>query len=139
MKLLNPRLFTSSSAALLSLSLNPFKFPPHSAQFALRSRNLQNRQLCFSPYRHTLCFSRSASARAAMCTSQPSIHVKDRIDLTAKEEEIFNRLLEVLRHFSLQTQLRVAGGWVRDKVSQSLHLVNVPFFVFLYYEMGYFR
>lgn len=129
MKLLNPRFFTSSSSsALFSLSLNPFKFPPLSSQF---SRKLQNRQLRFSHYRDTLCFSRSASARATMCASQPSIHVKDRIDLTAKENEIFDRLLQVLSHFSLQTQLRVAGGWVRDKVSQSLYFSCFSVFVFL--------
>lgn len=42
--------------------------------------------------------------------------VKERIDLTKKEEKIFQRLLDVIRHFKLETQLRVAGGWVRDKV-----------------------
>ncbi|KAH6834117.1 Polynucleotide adenylyltransferase family protein [Perilla frutescens var. hirtella] len=51
-----------------------------------------------------------------MCSSPPSVHVKDRIDLTAKEEQIFDLLLQVRRHFNLQTQLRVAGGWVRDKL-----------------------
>ncbi|GER27513.1 CCA-adding enzyme [Striga asiatica] len=51
-----------------------------------------------------------------MCASPPSVHVKDRIDLTDKEKQIFDRLLQVLNHFSLQTQLRVAGGWVRDKL-----------------------
>lgn len=50
-------------------------------------------------------------------SSAPSVQVRDRIDLTDKERLIFGRLLEVLRHFSLQTQLRVAGGWVRDKVT----------------------
>ncbi|KAE9465521.1 hypothetical protein C3L33_02571, partial [Rhododendron williamsianum] len=49
-------------------------------------------------------------------SSAPSVQVRDRIDLTDKERLIFGRLLEVLRHFSLQTQLRVAGGWVRDKL-----------------------
>lgn len=51
-----------------------------------------------------------------MCTSPVCVNVKDQIDLTAKEKQIFDRLLEVLRHFNLQTQLRVAGGWVRDKL-----------------------
>ncbi|GFP84627.1 cca tRNA nucleotidyltransferase mitochondrial, partial [Phtheirospermum japonicum] len=37
------------------------------------------------------------------------------IDLTDKEKQIFDRLLEVFCHFNLQTQLRVAGGCVRDK------------------------
>ncbi|KAK6938538.1 Poly A polymerase, head domain [Dillenia turbinata] len=47
---------------------------------------------------------------------QLKVQVKDKIDLTDKENQIFERLLQVLRHFSLQTQLRVAGGWVRDKL-----------------------
>lgn len=42
--------------------------------------------------------------------------VKEGIDLTEKEEKIFRRLLDVVRHFKLETQLRVAGGWVRDKL-----------------------
>ncbi|GMP47797.1 hypothetical protein CsSME_00015380 [Camellia sinensis var. sinensis] len=45
-----------------------------------------------------------------------TVLVKDNIDLTDKEKQIFDRLLQVLRHFNLQTQLRVAGGWVRDKL-----------------------
>lgn len=42
--------------------------------------------------------------------------VKETIDLTDKEGKIFGRLLDVIRHFQLETQLRVAGGWVRDKL-----------------------
>ncbi|KAI3785084.1 hypothetical protein L1987_44196 [Smallanthus sonchifolius] len=42
--------------------------------------------------------------------------VKESIDLTDKEKQIFDRLLEVLHHFNLETKLRVAGGWVRDKL-----------------------
>lgn len=37
------------------------------------------------------------------------------IQLTEQEEKIFGRLLDVVRHFNLDTKLRVAGGWVRDK------------------------
>ena len=51
-----------------------------------------------------------------MATEAMTVHVKDKIDLTEKESLIFNRLKEVLQHFNLNTQLRVAGGWVRDKV-----------------------
>lgn len=43
-------------------------------------------------------------------------HVKDKIDLTDKEKKIFQLLLHALRHSNLDTQLRVAGGWVRDKL-----------------------
>lgn len=49
------------------------------------------------------------------------VEVKEKIDLTETEKRIFDRLLGTLRHFNLQTQLRVAGGWVRDKVSHSLN------------------
>lgn len=45
-----------------------------------------------------------------------SVQVKDHIDLTEHEEKIFNCLLQVVEQFNLKTQLRVAGGWVRDKV-----------------------
>ncbi|CAK9170232.1 unnamed protein product [Ilex paraguariensis] len=53
---------------------------------------------------------------AVTAASPPSVPVRDKIDLTDKERQIFDRLLQVLRHFNLQTQLRVAGGWVRDKL-----------------------
>lgn len=49
-------------------------------------------------------------------SSQPPIQVRDHIELTQKEKEIFDRLLQVVRHFDLKTELRVAGGWVRDKL-----------------------
>nr|POE80472.1 isoform cytoplasmic+nuclear of cca trna nucleotidyltransferase, mitochondrial [Quercus suber] len=43
--------------------------------------------------------------------------VKERIELTQMERSIFDRLLATLRHFDLTNHhLRVAGGWVRDKL-----------------------
>ncbi|XXG45518.1 hypothetical protein AAC387_Pa02g0583 [Persea americana] len=45
-----------------------------------------------------------------------SVHVKEKIDVTNEEEEVFQLLLNVLQHSNLDTQLRVAGGWVRDKL-----------------------
>lgn len=42
--------------------------------------------------------------------------VSESIELTELEKKIFDRLREVLHQFNLQTQLRVAGGWVRDKL-----------------------
>ncbi|KAG6713589.1 hypothetical protein I3842_05G161000 [Carya illinoinensis] len=56
------------------------------------------------------------------CTSMatvipaPVVQVKERIELTVTERNIFDRLLGTLRHFGLSNQLRVAGGWVRDKL-----------------------
>ncbi|XP_077241459.1 polynucleotide adenylyltransferase family protein isoform X2 [Tasmannia lanceolata] len=61
-----------------------------------------------------LGFFRTFSHRT-MTASMP-VQVKEKIDLTDKEKKIFDRLLHVIRHFKLDTQLRVAGGWVRDKL-----------------------
>ncbi|PIN09292.1 tRNA nucleotidyltransferase/poly(A) polymerase [Handroanthus impetiginosus] len=117
MKLPNPRFFTSYSKTPHSLSsLNPFKFSPLSANPNFCRRNLKQGPLRFRHSCYSFFFSRSASVKATMCASPPFVHVKDQIDLTAKEKQIFDRLLEVIRHFNLQTQLRVAGGWVRDKL-----------------------
>ncbi|KAL5712262.1 CCA tRNA nucleotidyltransferase [Ranunculus cassubicifolius] len=89
------------------------------------------------PSHHTIKFLRSSSSsdlglgflrslhcsRTTMSSSSSSlIQVKEKIDLTEKETQIFERLIGVVRHFSLtnslmkETQLRVAGGWVRDKL-----------------------
>ncbi|KAL0695186.1 hypothetical protein Bca4012_062366 [Brassica carinata] len=48
--------------------------------------------------------------------SKLSVELKEKIDLNEKEREIFDRLLGTLRFCNLDTQLRVAGGWVRDKL-----------------------
>ncbi|XP_066358932.1 tRNA nucleotidyltransferase cca2-like isoform X2 [Miscanthus floridulus] len=64
---------------------------------------------------------RAVSGYSGMAAGSPeqqqrSVVVRDTVELTETEERIFNRLLEVVRHFGLGTQLRVAGGWVRDKL-----------------------
>ncbi|XP_029152054.1 tRNA nucleotidyltransferase cca2 isoform X3 [Arachis hypogaea] len=48
--------------------------------------------------------------------TQHVLQVRDKIELSDIERRIFDRLLASLRHFNLQTQVRVAGGWVRDKL-----------------------
>ncbi|XP_076923434.1 tRNA nucleotidyltransferase cca2-like [Bidens hawaiensis] len=52
---------------------------------------------------------------SSSASSQP-VMVKENIDLTDKEKQIFDHLRHVLRHFNLETKFRVAGGWVRDKL-----------------------
>ncbi|KAK7273605.1 hypothetical protein RIF29_14661 [Crotalaria pallida] len=44
------------------------------------------------------------------------VQVRDNIQLFDIDKRIFERLLVTLRHFNLPTQLRVASGWVRDKL-----------------------
>jgi hypothetical protein len=39
------------------------------------------------------------------------------VNVTEKEQELFDLLLRIVREKQLKTTLRVAGGWVRDKVS----------------------
>ncbi|XP_028782087.1 putative CCA tRNA nucleotidyltransferase 2 isoform X2 [Neltuma alba] len=85
----------------------------------------------FVSFRHSLSISNSWSpakprlraktlgflSYASMATSSPLRHqVRDRIELSDMEKKIFDRLLATLRQFGLETQLRVAGGWVRDKL-----------------------
>ena len=38
------------------------------------------------------------------------------LKLTAEEEALFDVLTKVVAHFQLNAVLRVAGGWVRDKL-----------------------
>lgn len=58
----------------------------------------------------------TAAAAAVSSSSSPPVQVREKIELTDVEKQIFDRLLGTLRHFGLENQLRVAGGWVRDKV-----------------------
>lgn len=45
-----------------------------------------------------------------------SFGASERITLNEKEEQIFNTLKNVMEKKKLPVTLRVAGGWVRDKV-----------------------
>ncbi|KAL9449484.1 hypothetical protein AB3S75_011417 [Citrus x aurantiifolia] len=58
--------------------------------------------------------------KATMSEQEPPrpvvVQVRDKIELTDTETKIFSCLLNTLRHFNLETVLRVAGGWVRDKL-----------------------
>lgn len=41
-----------------------------------------------------------------------------KIILAEKERQIFQKLIECVAHFNMSVTLRVAGGWVRDKVRE---------------------
>ena len=47
--------------------------------------------------------------------------VDTKIILNPKEVEIFDTLLQIAKESNLKTTLRVAGGWVRDKVTNTLN------------------
>jgi hypothetical protein len=58
--------------------------------------------------------------------------------LTEHEKKIFSFLLEVVQHYQLGTTLRVAGGWVRDKVVKAVQVQSSffsKFLVFLNFDL----
>ncbi|XP_071708414.1 tRNA nucleotidyltransferase cca2-like [Rutidosis leptorrhynchoides] len=56
-------------------------------------------------------------SRTNVTSSSPKrVPLKESVNITDKERKIFDLLLQVVKHFKLETQLRVAGGWVRDKL-----------------------
>ena len=56
----------------------------------------------------------------------PSFIVCEEIKLTDQEEKIFDTLKEVLRINGKNTVLRVAGGWVRDKlIGRESHDIDI--------------
>lgn len=50
------------------------------------------------------------------CISQRIKYANDTINLTSTERKIFNILKSAVNEFNLGTTIRVAGGWVRDKL-----------------------
>ncbi|KAK9083366.1 hypothetical protein Scep_029837 [Stephania cephalantha] len=94
----------------------PFNFRPHCSPLSLPRLIFQTLRAIKPP---KLYSKRNLGFRCRsimVSSSPPPVVVKDKIDLTEKERQIFDRLLGVVRHFKLRTQLRVAGGWVRDKL-----------------------
>ncbi|XP_024641537.1 tRNA nucleotidyltransferase cca2, partial [Medicago truncatula] len=65
-----------------------------------------------------LLLTKTPSFQSSACASMSTQthHVRDTIELTEVEQKIFDRLLATQLHFKLKTDIRVAGGWVRDKL-----------------------
>ncbi|KAI3966249.1 hypothetical protein MKW92_034146 [Papaver armeniacum] len=105
--LLNATNTTSRLTPLLRL--HPFP----ALQFPLSHFKLNSLNFHKISNRRTMASSSSPSSFSSLSSC---VKVKDKIDLTEKENQIFSRLLQVLHHFNLCTELRVAGGWVRDKL-----------------------
>ncbi|GLD97773.1 hypothetical protein PINS_up006470 [Pythium insidiosum] len=60
--------------------------------------------------------SSSESTRAAACFSSTPAGPSPSISLTPSESQLFDFLLYIQHLYAPSTQLRVAGGWVRDKL-----------------------
>ena len=60
-------------------------------------------------------FVAAASAGASDDAMEKKMTIVD-VKCTASEQAVFDTLLEVVEHFKLNVTLRVAGGWVRDKL-----------------------
>lgn len=60
---------------------------------------------------------RSSTGLFAMSASPDKLKVaKGAVSLTNAEDRLFRTLLATVKHFNLKTTMRVAGGWVRDKM-----------------------
>jgi hypothetical protein len=53
---------------------------------------------------------------------KPAPKYSDKLILTEEEKHIFDTLLDVVKTSGCGSVLRVAGGWVRDKVLHSTHI-----------------
>lgn len=105
--------------ATAPLLLHSLCFPTAYVTLAFRNASIPSKAITLklSLTRRTTTFlpSMFPVCRSAMATTT-CYQVQEQIDLTETEKRIFDRLLNTVRHFNLQTQLRVAGGWVRDKL-----------------------
>jgi hypothetical protein len=59
--------------------------------------------------------------------------IDQQLQLSAEEDSLFRLLCDVVEHFKLQAVLRVAGGWVRDKLmastTQFMHRGTRPLYI----------
>jgi len=65
---------------------------------------------------HVTKFDVEARAKKAKISSAVHVSGDLTIELSELEDKIFNLLRDVCKHFDLKTTMRVAGGWVRDKL-----------------------
>ncbi|ESQ34527.1 hypothetical protein EUTSA_v10007128mg [Eutrema salsugineum] len=107
---------------LLLISRSRYRNPSRSSTVAFRTSSLipssgvVSSSLCCFWYSTTKAMTTNVVGEEEEKRSTLSVELKETIDLTEKEQKIFDRLLGTLRYCNLDTQLRVAGGWVRDKL-----------------------
>ena len=51
-------------------------------------------------------------------SAKTETNLEAKIQVTPQEQKIFDTLMTIVKENNLKTTLRVAGGWVRDKVSE---------------------
>ena len=51
-------------------------------------------------------------------SAKTETNLEAKIRVTPQEQKIFDTLMTIVKENNLKTTLRVAGGWVRDKVSE---------------------
>lgn len=114
-----------SSYSDLQLNQSTFK-SGSSSPITFRNQSLAILNVLLQQEPHITTFAASHS----LSTMAQQFRELDTVKLNAQEERIFDTLKQTLAHFGMKTQLRVAGGWVRDKVStcsdQVHRLLDVP-------------
>lgn len=58
------------------------------------------------------------------------VKLRERVNLTDNERQIFDLLIGAPKESNPKTQLRVAGGWVRDKVLTYYYSSSKVFILF---------
>ena len=56
-------------------------------------------------------------------SAKPEKSLEAKIKVTQQEQKLFDTLMTIVKENNLNTTLRVAGGWVRDKVSEVRSLI----------------
>ena len=56
-------------------------------------------------------------------SAKPEKSLEAKIKVTPQEQKLFDTLMTIVKENNLNTTLRVAGGWVRDKVSEVRSLI----------------
>lgn len=102
---------------LLLIPLSRYRKPIRFSTVALRGVSPPSLCRCWFSTLKAAMTTTTVGGKGEEKQSKLSVELKEKIDLNEKEREIFDRLLGTIRFCNLDTQLRVAGGWVRDKVT----------------------
>ncbi|KAF8104950.1 hypothetical protein N665_0165s0036 [Sinapis alba] len=101
---------------LLLIPLSRYRKPIRFSTVALRGVSPPSLCRCWFSTLKAAMTTTTVGGKGEEKQSKLSVELKEKIDLNEKEREIFDRLLGTIRFCNLDTQLRVAGGWVRDKL-----------------------
>ncbi|KAL6499873.1 hypothetical protein OROGR_027783 [Orobanche gracilis] len=111
------RLTTPSFHSIVCTPMSKSEEEEHKIKLSAIEKSILDRLLADPPKHFSDSVRRTTpSFHSIVCTPMSKSEEEVKIKLSPIEQNIFDRLKATLRHFELQTQLRVAGGWVCDKL-----------------------